>query len=367
MSGGNPPGHTFAEFLAALPASDQQRWATLTAARRRSAEQRFDLFEKWNRGETTAEAAITAWGKSPSRFYRLAAQWREQPSLEALGVGIRAPRQRAKLNPEVVNGLQAKVADVVRLNSDVSVRRQMQLLLQAAGYELGRDIGAPAVRKIVETERWRVAATGHVGNAISFDCSAINFAQEDGRPYVLFIIIDQGTGIILGAAISDRAEIVAGYGKAARAALHWIASHSDGIPWAAKLVQTVMVEGADPGSAEMMIRELSAAGLGGNLLRASAPKRFGGQFRKALGDRVGRIAITPARTLRGTAFPDNGNMTPWPIEELTDEVDRNFEEHNAAVIQRLDGAAGSSPPSSLMQLLDHVARLGTAPEKLAGD
>lgn len=355
------PRSGFADFLSGLSPADRQRWTTLTAARRRNAEKRFDLFERWRREEIGADQAIAEWGKSPSRFYRLAAQWREQPGLEALGVGIRAPRKKSKLNPDIVNALQARVAEVVRLNSDASVRRQVALLLDATGVEIGADIGTPAVRKIVETERRRIDASGRVGNAIGLDCSAINFARPDGRPYVLFAIVDMGTALILGWCVSNRAEIASGYGRAAAGALAFIAAHAHDLPWATQFLQAVIVEGDDPDVAVTMVTELADAGIGGNHLLANADnpsRRFGSQFRKVIGDRIGRVAITPARTLRGDAVPDNGNMTPWPRSEVEQEVRRTFEEHNSSILGRLKATTASPPPEDMMRLLDHIAHRG---------
>lgn len=366
-AGGTELRLEFADFLSSLSPADRECWSTLTAARRKNARKRFDLFERWRREELGPDEAIAEWGKSPSRFYRLAAQWREQPSLDALGVGIRAPRKKSKLNPEIVNALQAKVAEVVRLNSDASVRRQVALLVDATGVEIGVDIGTPAVRKIVETERRRIDASGRLGWAIGLDCSAINFARPDGRPYVLFAVVDIGTALILGWCVSDRAEIASGYGRAAAEALAFIATRAQELPWTTHFSRAVIVQGEDPDAAVGMMRDLAEAGIQGNHLLANAAnpaRRFGSQLRRAMGVRIGRLAITPSRTLRGEALPDNGNMTPWPRSEVEEEVKRTFEEHNSLVLARLEATTASPPPLEMMRLLDHVAHRGE--EAVAG-
>lgn len=352
-----PSSEKLAQFLSGLSPAERKRWDTLTPARRRDAEARFDIFEQWAQGNLSAEEAIGRFGKSPSRFYRLAAQWRERPRLDALGVGVRAPRSRAKLDPDIVNALQAKVAEVVRLNADASVSRQADLLLEAAGFQGRKPIGTTALRKIVETERRRIEASGRIGHQISFDCTAINLPQESGRPYILYLLADVGTGLALGWCHGKSVDVVAGYAAAAKGALEWMTRHGKDLPWAAKLTQTVLVAGEDGDQSEAMVERLIHEGIGGNVLRASGPRRFGGQFRRIYGERLGRIQITPARTLDGEALPDNGNMTPWTASEVREELRRTFDVHNDIIMRDLDHSTDSSPPASLTDLLEELARI----------
>lgn len=355
MSGSSKP---LRQFLESLSQADRARWDSLTPARRRDAEARFDLFEQWADENISAEEAIRRFGKSSSRFYRLAAQWRERPSLEALGVGVRAPRSRAKLDPEVVNALQAKVAEIVRLNADFSVSRQAGLLLEAAGYTGKKPVGITTLRQIVETERRRVEATGSIGHQICLDCSAINLPRPDKRPYILFVIIDAGTGLALGYSVGGAADVVLGYSDAAIDALNWIDQNGSELPWSARLSQTILVSGEDDDASKALVEWMVAEGIGGNVLRANRPRRFGSQFRRLYGERLGRIQITPARTLEGEALPDNGNMTPWPETEVREELRRTFAEHNASIRVDLKRSANSSPPASLIDFLQKLAAVG---------
>lgn len=347
-----------ARFLSGLPSRDQAHWESLTPARRREAASRFALFDQWEAGELSAEEAVSRFGKSPSRFYRLAAQWREKPSLEALGVGIRAPRTRERLDPAVVNALQAKVSHVVRLHADASVSQQAALLVEAAGFGNQKPIGTTALRKIVETERRRAEASGRLGHQIGLDCSAINLPQVSGRPYILYLIVDAGTGINLGFSFSTSVDVTAGYSAAADSASKWIEQKGDGLPWSSRLSQTILVSGNDDAASKKLVEGLSAAGVGGNVLRSSGRRRFGSQFRKAYGERLGRIQITPARTLVGDALPDNGNMTFWSADEVRIELERTFQESNAALLEGLPRQKESCAPSSLHQFLDHVRSWG---------
>lgn len=345
----------FCEFLSSLPQSDRDHWASLTPPKRKAAEDRFAIFEAWRKGALSAEVAISRFGKSSSRFYRLAAQWREKPSLEALGVGVRAPRTRQKLDPAIVNALQSKVASVVRLNADASIRRQVELLLEAAGFGNTKPIGAVALRKIVEAERRRVDAVGRIGQQIGFDCTAINVPQPGGRPYILYVVIDIGTGLALGFSVGKTLDIASGYGAAAADALDWIAQQTRSLPWAPTLVQTIIVSGDDDAQSASLIDWMKSEGLGGNPLRATGRRRFGSQFRKAFDDRIGRVQITPARTIEGEALPDNGNMTPWPETDVDTELRRTFLAHNEKAFNRLTDMNGTEPASGLIELLARLS------------
>ncbi|WP_133366505.1 hypothetical protein [Qipengyuania sediminis] len=348
----------FAAFVAGLSPADRSSWETLTPSRRGDAETRFEIFEGWESGELEAEEAIRRFGRSPSRFYRLAAQWRQRPNLAALGVGGSAPRRRAKLDPDVVNRLQSRVAEVVRLNADASVSRQAAILLEVAGYADERPIGMPALRRIVEAERWRIDAVRRVGHQILLDCSAINFARPDGRPHILFLIADAGTGLALGFSLGREADVRLGYAAAAAEALGWIERNDAVLPWAAALTQTVVVAGNDDDAAIGLVNWMVSEGIGGNVLRASSTRRFGSQFRKLYGERLGRVQITPARTLQGDALPDNGNMAPWSEEQVRDELSRTFAAHNKIVIDGFSETGEALPPSTLVSFLDRVAGLG---------
>lgn len=347
----------FAEFLDGLHPSDRAHWQSLTPAKRKDAEARFALFEDFHAGRIAAPNAIERFGKSSSRFYRLSAQWREKPSLEALGVGIRAPKTRTKLDPNVVNALQAHVASVVRLHADASVRRQVELLLEAAGFGSSKPIGTTALRNIVETERRRVDASGRFGQRIAFDCCALNLPQTNRRPYIMYVVIDAGTGIFIGCSVSENVDIVPGYAAAAADALDWLAQNEDRLPWTARLLQTILVSGGEDEESAKLVEWMTKEKVGGNVLRATGPRRFGSQVRKIHRDRIGRLQITPSRTLEGEALPDNGNISPWTREDVEAELRRTLSEQNDTIIAGLTAANASPPPQSLHHLLSRLVTL----------
>lgn len=341
-----------------LPEADRGRWTKLNEQQQALASVRLAAFRSWRAGELDVDRAAEAAGLSRSRFYRLAAEWRSAPSLAALGVLAGLGGARARLDPDAVNALQAKVAEVVRLNADASVAETVRHLIDASGVTADRLPGAIKLREIVEAERRRVAATHEAGHAVQFDCSAINLPRDGGRPHILFACLDVGTGLVLGAALGVEADEQRGYPAAAVNARARLAGPLASLPWAHRLARVEMTAGADLDRAVGLVKRLEAAGVVPHPQLARRPRRYGRYIRAVAGARIGRVEITPARTEAGSALPDNGNMAPWTAEDAIDAVLRAFDDHNAALLAGLRTAADGRPPDGLVHLLRVLAEAG---------
>lgn len=339
---------------ASLPGSDGAKWDAMTPQQRARAAERLEAIEGWRAGDLPLDEAVAASGLSRSRFYRVAAEWRAAPSLAALGAFAGAGASRSRLDGEAVNRLQSVVGRVVALNAGASVSSLVRLMVEAAGVEEARLPGAVSLRAIVDAELRRIAMSGEAGHAVRFDCSAINLPQADGRPWIMFACVDAGTGAILGAAVAATAEAATGYPLAARDALARVAGPLAGLPWALRLARIEMTAGVDVAAAADLRERLVGSGVAGVQV-ASAEKRFGRYFRQVVGDRVGRIAITPARTEAGEAMPDNGDMTAWSGAEAGAALAAAVDAHDAEVLARLAGGADARPPEDLVRTLELIA------------
>ena len=302
------------------------------------------------------DTAIKLSGLSRSRFYRLAAEWRSAPSLTALGALVGAGGSRVRHDPEAINALQAKVSQVVRLNGGVSVSQLVRHLVAESGLAANRLPGTIKLREIVETELRRVAATQEAGNAVKFDCSAINLPRADRRPYILFACLDVGTGLVLGTSIRDTADAEQGYRDAAADARTRLSGSLARLPWARRLANVEMTAGADVDRSIALVHRLLAGGLAANLQLASAPGRYGRYIRKLAGTRIGRIEITPTRTEQGSVQADNDDVRPWTMAEAAAAVTRSFDDHNATLLPKLEELAQGRPPEALDHLLDLLSR-----------
>lgn len=341
-------------FPPGLPESDRPRWAGMTADQRNKARQRLAAFQAWTSGEMGIDAAVAASGLSRSRFYRLAADWRSSPSLAALGTFTGGGAARQRLDPEAVNSLQAVVAEVVALNAGASVSQLVRLMVERAGVGEGKLPGTIRLRNIVEDELRRVAATGDAGSAVRFDCTAVNLPQANGRPFVMFACIDTGTRLILGAAMAEE-PLTRGHSAAASDAQQRIAADLSALPWALRMARAEITAGVDEEASVALLQRLRSGGVHANVQLARVPKRFGAYFRKAVGERIGRIAITPGRTQEGVAMPDNGDMTPWSLADASAALATAVDAHNAALLPALPTSHGR-PPDDLRLILELISR-----------
>lgn len=347
-------------FPSELPESDRGRWAELTAAQRASAARRLRAFRAWQSGEQSLDDAVKESGLSRSRFYRLAAAWKANPSLAALGAFRGSGAARERLDPEVIGALQAVVKDVVMLNEGASVSQLVRIMVERSGVEEKKLPGALRLREIVENEKRRVAATGEAGHTVMFDCSAINLPQADGRPHVMFVLVDKGTRLILGAAVGPVADATDGYARVAADVRARLSNELAQVPWSLRVSQIYLTAGLDVAAAESIVFDLRKAGVSTVQLKR-VPRRYGGYFRQVVGDRIGRIAITPARTEKGAATPDNGDMNPWSQVEATAAVAQAVDRHNASVLADLPPGSSSRMPDDLDKALTLLASAAQRP------
>lgn len=344
-------GDDLATMPEQLPEVDRERWNAMTAAQRRRASDRLKAIEGWNSGALEIESALELTGLSRSRFYRMAAEWRAVPSLTALGAFAGTGGTKSRLDPDAVNALQAVVAEVVAMNAGASVSQLVSLMVQRAGVP-AKLPGTSRLRAIVETEQRRVAAMGDAGHALKLDTSAINLPREGGRPHMMFAILDVGTRLIFGAAIGPEDDVAEGYCRAAVDAQDRISRIGARLPWALRTAKMEITAGLDAEASIALIGRLRQGGVRANAQLAQKPRRFGLYFRAIVGQRIGRVEITPARTEAGTAMADNGDMTPWTLDEAGDALRQAVEQHNDAVLADLPVEKGRRVPEDLVRTLE---------------
>jgi len=328
------------DFPESLSDSDLAVWTAMTPAQRTRARRRLEAILAWQAGDISLESALEASGLSRTRFYTVSAEFRASRTLASLGAfaGSRASRQR--LNPEAVNALQAAVADVVAMNDGASVSELVRLLVDAVDIDKQKLPGSTRLRSIVETELRRKQATGQAGHAVKLGLSAINLPRADGRPHILFTLIDEGTQLILGAWSGGTTNETEGYRHAARNALERIGGVLSELKWAERLIRIDIEVGGDRERSAAFRSRLIEADLGAGI--NIAPTRYGRYFRKLIGPRIGRIEITPGRTEKGEASPDNGDMTPWTDDAARTALTIAVDHHNMEVLKDLGQITGRS-------------------------
>lgn len=356
----------FSSYPPELPASDREKWASMTAKQRKKANQRIVAFNAWHSGEMEVDAAVEASDlKSKSRFYNLAAGWRRSPSLEALGALVGSGAAKTRMDKNAVNALQAVVPKVVRENPNAKVSELVRLMLAAAGDQLkGTKLPGPVrLRQFVETELRRYKATGQAGTDIRFDCCAVDIPREGGRPFIMFASIDAGTRLILGSAVTDEPATLPGYRLAAEDALPRINGEFAKLDWSDRLERIAIVAGADITASEELAQTLQDIADEGQSQKismsvAKVEKRFGRYIRESVGDTLGRVLFTPRRTLEGDALPTNKDMTPWSLADATAAVRVAAAAYNQKILMELDQPGNSSPPSPALALIKALAGQG---------
>lgn len=326
------------DFPESLPDSDRDLWNAMTPSQRSRAGDRLRAILAWQAGEIPLDAALEASGLSRTRFYTVAAEYRSAGTLASLGAFAGAGGSRQRLDPEAVNALQAVVADVVATNNGASISELVRLMVEAADVDSDKLPGSTRLRSIVETEQRRAKATGQAGNALKLGMTAINLPRGDGRPHIMYTLIDEGTRLILGAWSGDTIDEFVGYREAARDAIARIGSSLTGLKWADRLMRIDVEVTGDRELGTTFRSRLLDDGVGAGI--NIAPTRYGRYFRQIVGVRIGRIEITPGRTERGQASPDNNDMTPWSLEAARAAVAQAVEHHNAHMLAEIGEQTG---------------------------
>lgn len=353
----------FSSYPAELPASDREKWASMTAGQRNKANQRIVAFNAWHSGEIEIDAAFKASGlKSISRFYHLAAEWRRNPCLDALEALAGSGAAKSRQDKDVVNALQAVVPKIVRDDPNAKVSELVRRMIAAAGDKLtGKKMPGPVLlRQFVETELRRYKATGQAGTDIRFDCCAIDIPQEGGRPFIMFASIDAGTRLILGSAVTAEPATLPGYQLAAEDALPRLNSEFAKLDWSGRLERVEIVAGADITTSEQLahsLRDLADQGQRQKISMsvAKVEKRFGRYIRQSVGDALGRVIFTPRRTLEGDALPNNKDMTPWSLADTLTAVRVAVANYNTSILAELDQIGTSACPAPALALMKALA------------
>ncbi len=336
---------------------------------------RLKVIQEWEakEGHLTAKDAARRLDLGLSRFYKMASDWRATGNFEALGtIRARQGKRRSKLDPEVVNALQAVVAKVVARNEDASVSHLVRLMIAESGVQEWRPVrplpSPMKLREIVESEKRRSTALAKAGNQIAFDCCAITWASSPTQPFCLYLVIDRGTRAILGHHIGLFDDGITGHASAASAALDNVSNFN--LPWSHDMLGMQMVVGTRRGPYDRLSHNLEQE-FSVSAKLASTEKRFGRYVLELLGPRVGRVVFAPKSTGFGAdmepglrvdaAMPlVNGEVDIRSIEWVAEVVESELHEHNATEVCGTLVRSRSDRNAPPRRLLDVLARIGEA-------
>jgi hypothetical protein len=354
-----------ASLLGRMPTNEETaRWRTMSAGLRRRAAARIELLRRWtdDRGELTVGDAAKVAGVEPNRFYQMASAWRRQPGLMAVGAyAAGGPDRSSKVDPVVNAALQAEVGRVVKAAGGGSIeamRRELETAVRNRVSSLGQE-GGPrmpspkTVRAVIAREMARVADMRMLGESVVLDCCPTSLRSSDGTPYDLFCLIDRGTLRILGASIGSIADSVDGYRRAARDALARMRDDTAALPWSVATRRVDIVVGTDAGAWPGMVAELKQAMRPSDVEAITRDKRFGSQFRKYVGERIGGIWLRPTWATKAPP-PLADGAEAFSLEEARRRVDTETAAWNATKVIGRDGGV-AAPPDGLVEALRLLA------------
>lgn len=337
-----------------VPASELAIWASIPPAQRDKALQRMTALDRHGAsdGAVAAKQAAADAGVKLGRFYQMARAWAERRSLASVGAFASTTRSRQRMEPEIAQALQSAVVGVVASHSDESIATLARLLGEAAGVSRAPN----TLRPFVERELRRRAQKELAGEDIQFDCAATSLRRRDGAYHVAFLVIDGGTGLILGHSVGEAARSAKGY---AAAAAHAHGRILDALPasgiWAEATGRSQLVPGTDSAAIAGLVAEVreQVGGIGPQLARA---RSYGRYARGRLGLKIGPVRLLPART-ENDAPPDGWN----PEDGLeADDAQARLElaaaAHNREVASALTPGGRAEAPDGLARLLEAMAR-----------
>lgn len=355
-----PPKRLEELFGDPLPKREIAMWSLMDAAQRARALQRADALVRYDDGEggVPARSAAADAGVTLVRFYQMNARWREKQSLGALGVGAQPERGRkSQFAPEVNAVLQSAVADIVR-DEKASVRSlalRLADIARARGLPDDQIPGHNTLRSVVERARRDRRRRLEVGNELLFDQAACGILREDGAPWIVFVIADSASQLILGAAPGRAEAVRRGYADAASDAARRIGDPSfSKVAWAERLARVQLVPGTEVNDVfDPIATEARSIGVGLNL---TAERKAGRYLERLAGRAIGVLPIWPARVGATTLPPWASERVPvLDLERARARIAIAVEDYNSSLLEGLDTAGESVPPPELEHLLKALA------------
>lgn len=176
--------------------------------------ERLRVVDGWTReneeDRPSAAEAAAALGLSKQRFYAVAAEWRTSNSIASMGARASEKRTRPpRLGADVLSVASTLIREALREDPRSSVA-SIERRLIAAGVP---SMSYATVRRLLFDAK-RNAPSGPFGAELVLDSVGLD-AVSDGQRMRLYVVLDRGTGCVLGAAEATNRTGIWGYVHAA--------------------------------------------------------------------------------------------------------------------------------------------------------
>jgi hypothetical protein len=342
----------------AMSPEELKIWVGMPEPRRVKALQRIKALDRYVlKSEITAALAAEQAGVKLGRFYQMARAWSDKRSLGSLGAYASATKPRVGLKPHQNAALYAAVKRVVtaKANQGDSIAALARKLGEASNLPSEEVPAQNTLRVFIEREKRRLRDASLAGTEIQFDLSATSLRRSDGLYHVVFLVLDGGTGLILGHSVGLSEESALGYGAAAKDSLVRIPAVV-GVRniWADEMKRSQLVPGSDTHRIGAITSQIKIH-LGGVAPQLTDEDAQGRYIRHHLGLKLGSVRLNPARTI--AAAPAEGAVKGAVIDAVDafSRIELAVAEHNAALLATLALDGEPDPPGELLHLLEMMA------------
>lgn len=297
-------------------------------------------------------------GVSRKRFYAMARAWRETRSIVALGARAAESRSRAS---KLGQSLRASAEEVILYMSvhqpDASIAEVCRRVAEATRAPISRT----TVRRMWLDAR-RTAPPGLFGERLLLDSVGLDAFYLSHR-LRLYVVIDQGTGLVPGWAIATNDSRAWGHVHAADLAVDEL-SVIDLDPFAGfdgRLGIDLVLQRDDVAGGEVLRRRLAEAGIAYEVHIGSVGRRAV----EVLGERVGPIWVGPGERGDDVSYR-NGRTARMPelTSEMHSEINDAIRTHNRARAAAAAKVHKEGAPACARKAIDVLRLLGSAHAEL---
>lgn len=336
--------------------ADLLLWAQMPSDRRNEALLRISTLRRWTEeaGEITAAEAADQIGTTVNRFYEIAAAWKRMPTLSAVGsFAKRSGRKGSRLDPNIINKLQALLPHLVKANGDTTTAAIVSLLLTHPNFEGMQLPHVNTLRTMVEREKRRLMGEHQVGLRPGFDASACELLRADGCYHVIFALVDRTSGLILGFSLGELEGSRNAYARAAQDALDRIhGTTSNTLPWGDTTTRVDIIVGTDTAQWALLKQEYTELDLGPDFGLVTSDRRYGRYLKLVAGNAIGDIRLHSAKTEVKDVVETGNRFTD---AEAVASIEVAVASHNNLIIRQNVAKGAVRPARVTLRILEFLA------------